>query len=339
VCVAAGTFETADLIEEFVGKHTEKLKSRYDIDERKNHLGDAGNQTIDIDFAQFKAAAAGLLSGRVVTSRTFLLAVYGAYAICLGQELTAKTILLHHLHHSTELPYYLADFPASHVICTTRDPRANLVSGIENWRRFRPATDNAKHLCFYLKRILEDASALTPYQVEHVAVRYEDLRDGSVLSEVCRWFGIDMQESVRQATWGGLAWQGDRVSAEPLPSLVGSSTSFGDDWERRLSAGDKYLLNYLMLHRLRHYGYQSAPVGILGAMGALVLAVLPMSYERRFFGRKYLAAKWKNNDLEMVFRNAYYYPQRVAMCVRYWWKTTTNQPFKAPVLRGRPQAS
>jgi hypothetical protein len=37
-----------DLLDEFIGKHIEKFKSRYDFEERKDHLGRDGDESIDI---------------------------------------------------------------------------------------------------------------------------------------------------------------------------------------------------------------------------------------------------------------------------------------------------
>ena len=207
ICVAADNLAAQDLIDEFIGKHIEKLKSRYDLPERKHQLGDQFGQSIDIDLDSFRSHAMGLLEGKEVDSRTILLAIYGAYALCLGQDLERKRLFFHHAHHFRELPAYLEDFPDSKIICMTRDPRANFVSGIEhhrnsnNWRD----TDNGKHLLYYINRILNDASPLERYGNEYKVVRIEDLGREEILQALTSWLDISYHHCLRRSTWAGLS--------------------------------------------------------------------------------------------------------------------------------------
>ena len=64
VCIKAKNFNTNDLLQEFIGKHIELLKSRYDLMERKNQLGETFDQSIDIDLIQFEKTASQILKNR-----------------------------------------------------------------------------------------------------------------------------------------------------------------------------------------------------------------------------------------------------------------------------------
>ena len=77
-CTKTDNIIISDLLDEFVGINLDKLKSKYDVRERKDSLGDNGDQSIDIDLAFFKTGAIKLLHGRKVTSRNFFLAVLGS---------------------------------------------------------------------------------------------------------------------------------------------------------------------------------------------------------------------------------------------------------------------
>ena len=78
---------------------------------------------------RFKSEAVKLLEHREINSRNVLLAINGAYALSLGQDLERKKLSFHHPHVFSELPSYLTDFPDSKIICMTRDPRANFRFG------------------------------------------------------------------------------------------------------------------------------------------------------------------------------------------------------------------
>jgi len=214
ICVAAGDFDTCDLIEEFIGLHIKVLKSRYDLFERKHRLGDQHNESIDIDLNLFRSTTTGLLEGREVNSRNFLLAIYGAYAICLGQDLSRKKLFFHHPHGFGELDAYLEDFPASKVICMTRDSRANFVSGVEHHRLYNYTSDhnNGPHVLFTITRILNDATPLEDSGNEYCVIRVEDLGRIENIRACCDWLNISYDRTLMKSTWGGLSWHGDNLS-------------------------------------------------------------------------------------------------------------------------------
>src|SRR3990167_8055858 len=53
-CVKSGSFHLPDFLDEFIGHHIEKFKSRYDIQERKDQLGENKDQSLDLDVGTFK---------------------------------------------------------------------------------------------------------------------------------------------------------------------------------------------------------------------------------------------------------------------------------------------
>ena len=159
-CVKVGNFNLNDLIKEFYGKHIELFKSKYDLVERKNQLGKEFNQSIDINLVEFENNVVSLLENQEPSSKKTLLAIYASYGMCLGQDILKKKLFFHHAHHFDTLNPFIKDFPESKVICMTRDPRSNFVSGIEKWRTYSPSTDNENHLFNYLKRILTDSTKM-----------------------------------------------------------------------------------------------------------------------------------------------------------------------------------
>ncbi len=317
VCVAAGSFAPQDLVDEFIGTHIEAFKSRYDLQERKHQLGDQADQSIDIDLETFRSHALGLLEGSEVNSRTALLAISGAYALCLGQGLERKGLFFHHAHHFRELPGYLQDFPDSKIIAMTRDPRANFVSGIEHHRSNNDwrDTDTGRHLFSYIDRILKDATPLERYGKEYKVVRIEDLGREEILRALAKWLGILYDPCMTRSTWAGLGWRGDKLSkVNTEPGF--SKRMLENRWESRLSFTDKYVMNYIMNPRLKRYGYSHGRAGLLGAIIVPLLILFPLSYESRFISPRYLRDRLRKGQIGIVVRNGQSYLRRIRVFLK-----------------------
>ncbi len=332
VCVAAGDFELSDFVDEFIGKHIGILQSKYDITERRNQLGDDHNQSVSIDLGEFKSGVTNLLSGREINSKNSMIAIYAAYAMCLGQDIEKKTLLLHHLHHAERLGNYLKDFPDSKIICMTRDPRANFVSGIEHWRKFDPSTDQGSHLHFYIKRILEDATVLEKYNNEYIAIRIEDIGRENVLRKLCKWLNISYNRCLMKSTWGGLTWHGDRLSEKRSEGSGWSAEMLKNRWETRLSFIDKYVLNYIMFYRLRYYGYSYQKISILDSIVMPFLILLPLSYEWRFISFSYIRDCLRDREYLKITSNVIFYRRRVGLFMQFYSKITRREKFNQPFL-------
>ena len=77
-----GEYDIADIVDEFIGRHIKLLKSRYDMHENKHRLGEDLDQSIDIDLVQFRTHVVSLLTLKPLCSRSMLISVYVAYALC-----------------------------------------------------------------------------------------------------------------------------------------------------------------------------------------------------------------------------------------------------------------
>ena len=334
-CVAAEEYAAEDLIDEFIGKHIELLRSRYDILERKHQLGEHGDQQIEIDLNQFRHDAAELLRDSEPSSRNTLLALYGAYGLGLGQDLESKKLLLHHPHHWEELPATIADFPESKVICMTRDPRANFVSGIEHHRVHNRwvDTDHAGHLFFYINRILYDALPLEAYDNDYKVVRIEDLGRKDILQSLCGWLDISYDECLNRSTWAGLTWRGDQLSkVNPDPGF--SEAMLENQWQSRLGLIDIFVLNYIMSPRLKRYGYSQSRTRTLGLGLVLVpiLILLPLSYERRFWSPSYILSRLRKGQIKTIAGNGTNYLRRIRTFLKFYVKTATGKKYEQPIL-------
>lgn len=332
VCLAATPVSAGDLAREFAGTFIYKLVSRYDVQEGKDRLGATGAESFAIDIDEFVSHVTGLLRRVEITRRTFLLAVYGAYNLCLGHDLLQARILFHHPHLFHEFEEFLRDFPEAAVVATTRDPRASFVSHVEHFRRYYKTHDNEQHLYICMKMMLEDSSPLEGRGLRYVAVRLEDLPRESTLRAFSAWLGISYDEVLLRSTWAGLDWHGDRISGRTFESRGWSERRTENGWEERLGTIDKYRFNYLMQSRLQHYGYRHQPLRWWDALLAALLMPLPLRHERRFLSPHYYKGLDGGADRVMmqVGVTALFYCKRVALCYRHYLRTLRGVRFRGP---------
>lgn len=333
--------KAADAADEFIGAYLYKLVSRYDIQEAKDRLGENSDQSIAIDTVDFKRHVVGLMNGHALTTRNFLLAVYGAYATCLGQDILQARIVFHHPHLEHELLLFLRDFPQCRLVFSSRDPRANFCSHVEHFRRYYKTHDNQQHVYNCLKMALEDSELARRLGLDYTATRLEDLPREDIMRSIADWLGIDYADSLLRSTWAGLDWHGDRISEKTFAATGWSATRTENGWRKRLGALDRYVLNYLMNDRLAKYGYPVRSASILDGVAVAVLLLLPMKYERRFWSPLHIlhALSASNIERAQILLMPYYYLRRIGLCYRHYWRTLTGVPFEGHHVKPKADAS
>lgn len=328
--------DAEDVADEFIGNFIYKLKSKYRVIERKDRLGENQDQCIAVNSRVFREHLVGLLKQRPLTTRNILESLYTAYALCMDQDVFRKKIFFHHQHHIAALPEFLADFPGSRVISMTRDPRALIVSGVEHWAKFDPGTDHGAHYFMVLKRAIDDADGVWPLGVPYCVLQLESLGDDAILQAVCRWMGIGWDPCMKKATWGGLRWWGDKLSAAQADRQeAGFSRAMVENrWEKKLTKVDQYLFGFLLKERLDHYGY---PVknyrGWHHFLAAFFAIWIPTVYERRFFSPAYARKSLREKRWRDPLKGGFYYFKRVFYYYRLWFKKMRGGVKCHPVLK------
>lgn len=311
ICVAAGKFSLEDFIEEFIGKHIEKFKSKYDLIEGKDRLGINRNQSLNIDTADFKQYFLNIMQEQNINSKNCLLGIYGAYALVLNQNVEAKKILLHHLHRHDELSYYLRDFPNSKIISMTRDPRSNYYSGVKHHKKYNPGSMSGAHHYFYIKRIFEDIKPLKKLQNDYISIKIEDLGNIKILKKIAMWLNIDYSDTMRESTWAGYIWNADRLSTSERSGVGFCSNLLNNNWQNSLSKKDMYLFNFLLNDRLKHYGYDYYERSIISYIFIPFLIFLPLDFEGLFFHdlvkKKKISYKLLLIDLVYYLKRCFYF--------------------------------
>jgi len=331
-CVKSSSFDLSDFIYEFIGKYIERFKSRYDHFERKDQLGKNYNQSINININQFSQYFIEIMNNNDVTPKNCLLSIYGAYAMVLGQDINQKTLFFHHIHHHKGLELFIKDFPDTKIISMTRDPRANIVSGVYNHKKYAPDSMMMNAQFSYISRILYDSSVLDKLKNEFISIRIEDLGYRSIINKIINWLEIDYNTSLEKSTWAGLIWNGDRISRNKRIGTGFSKSMLVNDWQDILTSRDKYILNFLMYIRLKHYKYHNKKPTVISYFILPALCILPMSYEKEVLSLKYIIQLLKQKNIRLLITNYFYYSKRIMLFLKFYLKTLKNQPFKYPYI-------
>lgn len=320
-----------DIADEFIGMMLYRFRTRYDAIERKGELGETRDGEVDVDRAAFRRHLVALLDGVEISAKTFLPASYAAFALARGEDPLERRVILHHAHRIRGIAPLLRDFPEAKVICMIRDYRANYVSGVENWRRHEPATDNPSYPVYIIWRAVDEANALAGLPADRLrALRLEDLGSRDVLTEIAGWLGIDYDDCMTRSTWGGLRWWGDRISVNsPKSEETGfSPTMISNSWRNKLGRLDIFVLDTILEPQLHHYGYLDDPRhsrwrDLLAAAAIL----LPTCYERRYLAPKRVFAMLRRVDIKGLLRLAWHPLRRIALFYRWHWRKLAGRTF------------
>lgn len=312
-----GEIDPPDLVDEFIWGHIHLFKTRYHWRERRGELGPEQDQEVPLDIKTFRTNAIGLLNDRDINPRNFLIAIYAAYCLALGQDITKKKVFFHHVHHVRKLPSFLADFPDCKIIATTRDPRAAYVSGVLHWRAYQNITDNPSFPLSVLARIVDEAIPIAGLDDRVRMMRLEDLSNPDVLKSVCRWLGVEFYPSVMKSTWAGLRWWGDRISlAKTSKNMTEEEfvkTIRTNNWEQKLSALDKFVLRVILDPQLRHYEYvPNEKLGVWRYAVALPAIFVITGFEMRYWAPSSLWAAIRQRRLKDFLRVFYHYFRRIS---------------------------
>lgn len=259
--------EVRELINEFCSQFSSMFDSRNDETiSRLDELGPNRNEYIYADVEQFKLHLKYLLNRQVLNRRNFFIAVHYAYALCKGEDLFSKKLIIHALHIPEAVwlvKPFVEDFPDAKFVFVTRHPHATYASyyrhhiareiifgrEIREIDRLLIALSTYKH-AFYGAVTL--AKFVSPQKIR--AVRLEDLHLDSVatLNRLVDWLGIQFHPSLLQSTFDGKLWWGDKT-IEPVNGF--SKHILSKRWKQDYHWLDLYVLDFFFQDRFHKYGY------------------------------------------------------------------------------------
>lgn len=327
------------ILEEYVGTSIQKFLGRYDVTERKGELGDDGCGEITIDLTEFRKHVLGLLAGRKINARNFLIALVAAFDMSLGRDMLLKKVFLHHAHRISRTHRFLKDFPCSKVLCMVRDPRANFVSGVEHWRQFEPKTNNPAYPIYIIWRAVDEMAEFSTLEPERIAaLRLEDLGDRDVLEAFCKWINIAYHPCMAESTWGGMRWWGDQISGRKTPEgdRGFSPAMISNRWQKRLLRSDQIVLNHVLNPMISAFGYpKGAGSSCLWLPLVAVAILLPSTYEWRFLKPDFLIGAIGRGQWRVFVRSFWHPLRRIRLYYSWLWRRHLGTYF-APQKIGNP---
>ena len=275
------------LIDEFIWfhgptPHIYKFISMYHTQERLDKMGESQNESFVVNIEKFRENCRQLMQGLPITARNFFVAVHGAYDLARGNALAKRRLIFYHIHHINYLEQFrelVGDFK---VLCTIRDPRNTLVSGMEHWKAYDPSTFNFPHYRFALKRQFIESSQIRG-MCKTVKLEDVHLQTQNVMRDFCDWNGLEMDCCFEKSTFNGLLWWGDLMSPQPQNGF--NKNIDRAKWMGKLNWIDGLIFETLLEPRFKHYGYriQSAiPSPFRMVLAALLIPFLTR-YEKRIF--------------------------------------------------------
>jgi len=279
-----------DFAEEFVGHFIEKLKSKYDIQEHKDQLGENYDQFLDLGLNQFKEFLVAFLEHCELNSKTALIAATWAYHRTLGRASDCLKIFLHHPHVEGECDSFLKDFPEATLIFMTRDPRANLFSSITNYTRYYPESATFPLVYAYIQSIFSDSIRYTVKTKKLFSVKIETLNEVEIHKKICVRIGVDYNSCMLRSTWGGLLWHGDRLSQKKAKD-PNSREILRNGWESELSGWDIMVINFFTKKMRTHYGYTTNESSPWTHLLAPLFVIVPLRIEYSYLSPRILHRK------------------------------------------------
>jgi len=297
-----------ELIEALLYNHSSILDSR----EFAGHnglttLGKDQNEVLVIDREEFQQILLNMLADEPVSSRTFLLAIHYAYAICQREDIQSKKALLYHVHVPAYVNRHVAkDFPDMLTIGMVRDPRAN-VYGRYNHSFAAVGVErlNTSDALIYAQRnyrvtatlIYKGMEVLRGLPKENcVVVRTEDLhyRRDDVMQAVTNVMGIGGDSCLKQMTFGGMEWWGDTIyGMKPMNTFNPCVVS--DHWKATIGWVDWYVFEGLLCNYFGRYSYPREKYVTNSGLDRVMLffmMLVPTAFEKAILKAYFQPSNW-----------------------------------------------
>lgn len=264
----AGSWNWKTIIDLFCTKHASVIDSRRIPGlSGLDRLGDNKNEHIEIDEGKFRAYLTNMLEGQPIERKTFLLAVHYAYALCNGEDISQKSIVLWHHHVYEYLAECMSDFPGAIMIGLVRDPR----SKIHRIHDLLLKVDKVKlggtdcmiykaYTTYNLNRhVFDRMRELKAFNGKHEIyfVRHEDLalKLESVMRGVSNILGIKFTDSMLTTTFDGKPWWGHEIYN--MPDTKGTyKRVLAKDWQTLHPKIEIFVLEGISFDLSAKYGYE-----------------------------------------------------------------------------------
>jgi hypothetical protein len=257
------------IIDLFIEKHSSIFDSRSQQGlGGLDTLGDEKNEHIQINIVEFKKVLLEYLANKNISSRTFLLGIHYAYAVCRGIDYSKIKIIIYHIHLTEYLEKYLKDdFPDVKVLGMTRKPSNNIYGRFKGsqWN-VDLSKFNFTDVMIYRNRTYYNSCMVIYGEIDRIvrlnrsldymSIRHEDLGSNisKVMLAISKFLGIIYQDTMLEMSFDGKRWWGVSIYEKGLHNKFNNEIS-KDTWSDKIYNNDCRVAEGVLYDYIDLYDY------------------------------------------------------------------------------------
>ena len=242
------------ILNHFYKRYEKFFDSRLNLMERHYMLGVNKKSFYLVNKKIFEKEFLKLFSNKELTKVNLIKALHLAYSIASGEDASQKKTIILHLHHVFRLK--VLDGIKYECIYTIRDPLASYTSLMKNWHNIKKNKQQTPSIYFFhIDRMFNGVKDTTNLNKKTHVIRLEDLhrKNEKVMRSLCKKINISYEEKMKNSTYHGLVWWGDKVSGR---DINGVNSNFSNKIDEKLFyKKDIKCIEYFMDPFLRKYEY------------------------------------------------------------------------------------
>jgi hypothetical protein len=268
-----------DIAEKFSKLYPHFFDSKINKIERHHQLGIKKNQYFTVDIKKFTYNFEKNSSVKSNSSKLkVLIELNKSYYRASNKSLKDIKIFMIQFHLFHNLSNYLKIFSNKEnmtIILTLRDVLASLGSTCKKWLRYEPNALDAHTLYLNIIGHLKQIYRLKKLNKKIYIIQLEKLHTENtrVMKDFCRIFKMKYKKSLKDSTFFGLKWWGDKTS---LKYLNGVNPKFKNKfYSNFFFKKDIYFIEKKIINLLRFYNYPIRSV----SKNYKILDIIPYKFE------------------------------------------------------------
>jgi len=259
------------------------------------------NKKVNLSREKFKEEFLNEVKNFELNKKNFILSIFSTYEKITRNKIDEAKICVNHSHSIIETLYFLELFPESKLLVTVRDPLSNLMSGIENWKKYTNGATGQSHNYRYTRRILIDLKFAKNLKVKKHYVKLEDSFTLNEKQKLLNFLGVKYSENVNYATYNGKFWIGDKLSTSRTIDGTFNKQVLNKPIKNFYTNKDIICLKYFYKD-YSQFNYIKKKFNFMDKLIFLFLSIFPLSYEKKEIFSK-----------PLEFKNYYFYIKRVIL--------------------------
>jgi len=254
-----------------INKFLEEYKNLFENDILENKI-------INIDKLKFKNNFLKNVKSIVLNEKNFIENIFIAFEQTTRNKLKSIKSIVNHSHSLEETDYFIKLFPKAKLIITIRDPLENLISGIENWKKFSGKKINRSHNYFYTYRIYRDLQFFKKIKRKKTYIKLENSYLLKEKKRLLKFLGLKYSNKINIATYNGIPWIGDKLSQTRTKDGSFNIDVLKKRADKFFTKKDLFLLKYFY-QDYQKFGYHKKKYNFFDKLKFKILSFFPLSYE------------------------------------------------------------